>query len=229
VSTNLKALAWSAARRELKEQEEMERHIELHRRFLPLNEAKDPESAAFESYMSSKLSDDSIGIGWGEILGADDSVIILGEPGSGKTQELRAQTAKLIDQGLCAAFIELGQMVNATAPPLSQHDSAALARWRNGTADAWLFLDAVDESKLVRASDFRAALQRVAAWVGSPRERTRYVISSRISEWRLGTDEDWVENELLVSVPRRLRRLVSQPNASGADLEGTPRGLLKFA
>jgi hypothetical protein len=190
-----------------------------------MNEAKDPELAAFESYMSSKSSDDSIGIGWGEILGADDSVIILGEPGSGKTQELRAQTAKLMDKGLCAAFIELGQMVNALAPPLSQHHIAALARWRNGTADAWLFLDAVDESKLIRASDFRAALQRVASWVGSQRERTRYVISSRISEWRLGTDDDWVENDLLVAVPRRLRRLVSQSNTLGADRDGTPRAL----
>ena len=203
----------------------MEQHIELDRRFLPMNKAKDPELAAFESYMSATSSDDSIGIGWGEILGADDSVIILGEPGSGKTQELRAQTARLIDQGLCAAFIELGQMVNAIAPPLSQHHIAALARWRNGTADAWLFLDAVDESKLIRASDFRAALQRVASWVGAQRERTRYVISSRISEWRVGTDDDWVENDLLFAVPRRLRKPVRQSNALGSDRDGTPRAL----
>ncbi len=200
----------------------MEQHIELGRRFLPIEKAKNPEFAAFESYASSELAGKSNGIVWDEIFRADDSIIILGEPGSGKTQELQAQTARLIDQGLCAAFIELGQMVNAVVPPLNQRESIALTRWHNGAADAWLFLDAVDESKLVRASDFRAALQRVAVWVGSQRERTRYVISSRISEWRFGTDEDWVKNELLISAPRRLRKPASHRNASGANLEGTP-------
>lgn len=196
-------------------------HIELQRRFLSLDKVTDPESAAFESLVSSKSSSESIGIGWVDILNANDSVVILGEPGSGKTQELQAQTASLVDQGRCVAFIELGQMVNATVPPLSPHDNSVLTRWRNGVADAWLFLDAVDESKLVRASDFRAALQHVAAWVGSQRERTRYVISSRISEWRFGTDEDWVENELLISVPHWLQSSGSHPASSGSYLKST--------
>lgn len=203
----------------------MERHIELQRRFAPLDEAKNSESIAFESYISSELSGETFGKNWDAIFSANDSVVILGEPGSGKTHELRAQASRLIDQGQCAAFIELGQMVNAEVPPLNPNDRVALTHWRDGAADAWLFLDAVDESKFVRVSDFRAALQRVAAWVGSQRERTRYVISSRISEWRFGTDEEWVENELLVSIPNRQRSSPRHPSAAGQDLEGTPQAL----
>lgn len=111
-------------------------HIELQRRLLSLDKVTDPESAAFESLLPSRSSNKSIGIGWVDILNANDSVVILGEPGSGKTQELQAQTASLVDQGRCAAFIELGQMVNATAPPLSPHDNSVLTRWRNGVVDA---------------------------------------------------------------------------------------------
>lgn len=195
----------------------MEEHIELQRRFLAMDGAKDPESIALQSYISAQLSGKEVGIGWVDIFATDASIVILGEPGSGKTEEMRAQMGALRRRGVCAALIELGHVVNAETPPLSHDDSAALARWRDGEADAWLFLDAVDESKLVRASDFHAALKRIAAWVGAQRGRTRYAISSRISEWRFGVDDVWVEQELLFDAPRKLRSLNDQPSASGRD------------
>ena len=174
----------------------MEQHVELQRQFSEVDEAKDPEAVVLESYIAS-ISGTDTGIGWAQILAAKESVVILGEPGSGKTHEMREQMARLRQQGACAVLVELGQVVSTQTPPLSHDDSAALAPWRNNKADAWLFLDAVDESKLARISDFRAALKNISAWVGSCRERTRYVISSRISEWRFGADKDLVESELL--------------------------------
>lgn len=174
----------------------MEQHVELQRQFLEVDEAKDPEAVVLESYIAS-ISGTDTGIGWGHIFAARESVVILGEPGSGKTHEMREQMARLRQQGACTALVELGQVVSTQTPPLSHDDSAALASWRNNKADAWLFLDAVDESKLARIGDFRAALKNVSAWVGSRRDRTHYVISSRISEWRFRTDKDLVVNELL--------------------------------
>ncbi len=174
----------------------MKQHVELQRRFLEVVEAKDAEAAALESYISS-ISGTDTGIGWTDIFAAKESVVILGEPGSGKTHEMREQMARLRQQGACAVIVELGQVVSTQAPPLSHDDSAALARWREDKADAWLFLDAVDESKLVRISDFGAALKNISTWVGSQRERTHYVISSRISEWRSDADKELVESELL--------------------------------
>ena len=174
----------------------MEQHVELQRRFLELDDAKDPEAAALESYIAS-ISGTDTGVGWAEIFAARESIVILGEPGSGKTHEMGAQMAGLRRQGACAALVELGQVVSTPTPPLSHDDLAAFALWRANKADAWLFLDAVDESKLVRIGDFRAALKNVSAWVGSRRDRTHYVISSRISEWRFRADKDLVVNELL--------------------------------
>jgi hypothetical protein len=174
----------------------MEQHVELERQFLEVDEAKDPEAAALESYIAS-ISGADTGVGWNEIFAARESIVILGEPGSGKTHEMRAQMARLRRQGACTALVELGQVISTQTPPLSHDDSAALAPWRNNKADAWLFLDAVDESKLVRIGNFRAALKNVSAWVGSRRDRTHYVISSRISEWRFRADKDVVVNELL--------------------------------
>ena len=95
----------------------MYKHIELHRRFLTIDKPEDAESFSFESYISTKRADDSIGCCWDDILNSNDNVVILGEPGSGKTRELEAQVSNLLNQSKCAAFIELGQMVNATSPP----------------------------------------------------------------------------------------------------------------
>jgi type IV secretory pathway ATPase VirB11/archaellum biosynthesis ATPase len=64
----------------------MEQHVELERQFLEVDEAKDPEAATLESYIAS-ISGADTGAGWGHIFAAKQSVVILGEPGSGKTHE----------------------------------------------------------------------------------------------------------------------------------------------
>src|SRR2546430_6458107 len=49
-------------------------------------------------------------------------------------------------------------------------------------------LDSVDESKIRRAADFYAALDKVLAAIGPARDRIQIFISSRISEWQPVTD-----------------------------------------
>jgi hypothetical protein len=55
----------------------MNHHIELGRRFLEVDEAKDPEATAIESYIAS-ISGTDTGVAWAEIFAALESVIILG-------------------------------------------------------------------------------------------------------------------------------------------------------
>lgn len=68
--------------------------------------------------------------------------------------------------------------------------------WKSKSYDATFFLDAVDESKLKQDNDFFTALDRVKKAVGPSMIRARFVISSRISEWRPQTDQHGVIQRL---------------------------------
>jgi len=72
---------------------------------------------------------------------------------------------------------------------LDENESIRFAKWKNGSGEATLFLDAVDESKIKRNDDFFTALERVKKAVGPAMVRARFVISSRISAWRPEVDE----------------------------------------
>jgi len=71
--------------------------------------------------------------------------------------------------------------------------------WKSKSYDATFFLDAVDESKLKQDKDFFTALDRVKKAIGSAMIRTRFVISSRISEWRPQSDKYGVMKQLGVA------------------------------
>jgi len=121
------------------------------------------------------------GVTWPELL-KHRLVVILGEPGSGKTSELMAQQAH---RSSGSFFLELNRLVKEELSGiLDEEDSYRFSRWKNGSGEATFFLDAVDESKLVRNDDFFTALDRVKKAIGPAMARSRFVISSRISEWR---------------------------------------------
>jgi hypothetical protein len=171
-------------------------HIELNRKFKKFDDSKQAENAAFESYARSDWNVDD-GIQWPELLADEQICVILGEPGSGKSHEFKSQVDQIRAKGHCAALIELGQIATNPNPALGQRDTESLRPWFEGNTSATIFLDAVDEAKLARPTDFHAALKHISAWVGSRRFRTRFVISARISAWRVGNDDIWVLEELL--------------------------------
>ena len=171
-------------------------HIELNRKFKKFDDSKQAENAAFESYARSDWTVED-GILWPELLADKQICVILGEPGSGKSHEFKSQVDQIRATGYCAALIELGQIATNPNPALGLRDLESLRPWFDGNSAATIFLDAIDEAKLVRPTDFHAALKHIAAWVGSRRNRTRFVISARISAWRVGIDDIWVLDELL--------------------------------
>lgn len=104
--------------------------------------------------------------------------------------EAQARDLKCL-RGIPAFYIDLGAL-------LRDHPSltSELTAWQKTASVAWFFLDSVDEAKLARVDDFHSALRSMANLLGRDLARARFVISSRISEWRPATDKRLVEETL---------------------------------
>lgn len=165
--------------------------VELDRRFHELQASPRPEEAAVRSYTSPGSRG---GYGWDELL-KTRLVVILGEPGSGKTWELEERARELFERGAASFFVRLDQLTaEGLQSLLSAPERARFQEWARGDHIATFFLDSVDESKLRSPQDFRAALARLRLSLDdSVLSRVKLVISSRISEWQPETDR----NELL--------------------------------
>lgn len=165
---------------------------ELHRRFAEYLADDTPEGLAQRSYMTGFLGRED-GKNWDELL-QHRLVVVLGEPGSGKTAELRGKQTQQLS---CSFFLELNRLVKEELPSiLDEGANRRLSQWKDGSGEATFFLDAVDESKLVRNDDFFTALDRVKKAIGPAMVRSRFVISSRISEWRPEIDSAGVLQRL---------------------------------
>lgn len=160
--------------------------VELHREFVSLADQPEREEVAAASYLWAKHS---AGMKWDKLL-QRRLAVVLGEPGSGKTEELRQKAAALRAAGEPAFFVRLDELVlTPFATVLGEEAMATLDAWRAGRKSATFFLDSVDESKLTKSSDFHTALRRFREAIGlASLPRTRVILSSRISEWHPETD-----------------------------------------
>lgn len=176
-------------------------YIEINRRFRALPDSPSLEELASLSYLGVALPE-SLTLGWDDLL-KERLVIVLGEPGSGKSWELRWRSASVPH----AFLIELERLVAGNLV-LSPADHQRFEKWQKGREAACFFLDSVDEAKIRRQADFYTALDRVVAAIGGAMDRARFVISSRISEWQPETDRQ----EALLRF-RRSQQTDSQKNA----------------
>jgi hypothetical protein len=162
--------------------------IELDRRFRELSRDVKPEDEALSSYTRFLLGD--AGLGWKDILNRR-LVVVLGEPGSGKTWEFAQRAAQLNAEGQIAFLIRLDQLVGQSlAQALGSNEYKRFQRWHRSSLEAIFLLDSVDEAKFLRVSDFYAALSRLSGELGSAgKKRAKILVSSRISEWQPYTDE----------------------------------------
>jgi|SRR5579864_3639782 len=109
-------------------------YIELNRRFCTLHGSRGIENAAASSYLFASLVDPTLG--WGELL-KERLVVVLGEPGSGKSWEFRHRCASLKEAGTPAFLIELERLVSgAFASGFSARDVARFQQWQRGRETA---------------------------------------------------------------------------------------------
>ncbi len=163
------------------------------------------------------------GLTWDDAL-KSHVVVVLGEPGSGKSWELEERARSLAESGYFAFFVRLEQLSAQTLQSILDPTAQQRFRdWLGSAADATFFLDSVDEAKLRHPGDFFAALDSLIRAIGEDGlPRTRLVISSRISEWQPDTDK----NEVAKRFASRPQKRRGDASARVADADGKPEAIL---
>jgi hypothetical protein len=156
--------------------------IGLNRRFHEWNEkeAADPE-------LRRAMGLDDGAVGWDELL-AKKRIVILAEAGSGKSTELRERARFMAESRpyvFSANVEDLGRDgLDQAIGPVGRRQ---LEKWRNGTDEAWFFIDSVDEAK-ASGIKFEAAVRKTADGIYGAEDRCHIVFSSRFTDWEARRD-----------------------------------------
>lgn len=132
---------------------------------------------------------------WAE-LREHPRVVLLAEASSGKTAEFVNQARTLRQAGESAFCVRIEELADQGFEAALEPELVAVYRqWRDGTTDAWLFLDSLDEARLNRRS-FETALKRLAREIGAAIHRACVFISCRVSDWKGREDRALIERLL---------------------------------
>lgn len=165
------------------------RHTPLNRQFRKLRSDAKADYDPWESYMADISGAWWATHDWTKLLEHDGIVVVLGEPGSGKTWEFRQIVAEYRQKQRPAYFLPLERLSREPIDAiLGPEQSVGFHAWKGSGETAWFLLDSVDEAKLGNISDFYAALDRLRNELGGAIRRSHIILSSRISEWRPETD-----------------------------------------
>ena len=157
--------------------------INLNRQFKPTSTDKndlDSKQQNLESLLSSSYEPL---ITWQELI-KKPRVVVLAEPGTGKTVELEQAAKRLIEQRKKAFFCRIELLHKF--PILDCLDIDLKDDFKSWTQDgsvAWFFLDSVDEAKLTDPNNFEYALRRLASEIGNRWDRARIIVSCRVHDW----------------------------------------------
>lgn len=159
--------------------------VQLDRRFHPFTGDGDVDEIASESVFGRFLGRERESVGWEDILSICGVRVILGEPGSGRTEEFRHQRHLLIDRGEASFYIPLHELAHKEIDGiLLDRDLVNFRSWKRGRDRCWIFLDAVDEAKLESNRAWEAALKNAYRSIGREAlEFTTILISCRVHQW----------------------------------------------
>lgn len=181
----------------------MSKYIHLDRKFWPVEaDTKNGPEAIRE--MAAFGMDRQIS--WAELL-KRKCVVILGEPGSGKTEELRAATKRLREAGSFAFFCRIDFLQDSDVDQSLEFETRTeFQEWIVGDKEAYFFLDSVDEARLTSRKAFEKALRHFIDDLGGALNRARVAVSCRVSEWRATADLEMLNRylpEFKISVQKK--------------------------
>jgi hypothetical protein len=168
-----------------------EKIVELIRRFTPLMSPSDWEYIFAASSKTQR---------WHEIED-ERRVLILADPGAGKTFEAQTRARKIRQRGKNAFFIRI-EAIDATFEQAFEVGTAdEFATWLTSGEDAWFFLDSVDEAQLETPRALENAIRTFGERIHDARERAHIFITSREDAWQALPDRTLVEQFLPYGAP----------------------------
>jgi len=137
---------------------------------------------------------------WHEIED-DFRVLIIADPGAGKTFEAQTRARKIKERGRHAFFIRIEKIDANFDQAFEVGTAAEFASWLASTEEAWFFLDSVDEAQLETPRALEDAVRIFGAKIHAALERARIFITSREDAWRALPDQTLIEQHLPYGEP----------------------------
>jgi hypothetical protein len=163
------------------------KYFQLKRRFVKFRAPSDEDD-----HESPRWQFSGEGMDWQDVLG-DPCSVIVGEGGTGKTEEFKQQALALRAQGKPAFLCRLEMLAELPLrSALEIGKPEEVQAWCESDEHAYFFLDSVDEAKLVSARSFGTAIVRFAEAVKPFARRATIVISTRPHAWQAFADRDLV-------------------------------------
>jgi len=157
--------------------------IDLGRHFVALSKDREYD----EDYETQIAFGSASAVTWHDVL-EKRRVVVLAKAGAGKTEEIRNKTRELRRQGKRAFFLRLEHISKDFEIAFDIGDFAEFQEWLAGEDEAWFFLDSVDEARLGDPKDFELAIRKFSRRLDGRGQRARIFLTSRVGEWRMGSD-----------------------------------------
>lgn len=138
--------------------------------------------------------------GWRE-LEEHYRVLVLADPGAGKTFEAKDRATKLREKGAKAFFIRIEAIDAAFEGAFEVGTTEEFDEWLASEREAFFFLDSVDEAQLGTPRALEDAIRVFGARIQVARERARIIITSREDAWQALSDRTLVEQYLPHGAP----------------------------
>lgn len=169
-----------------------EKVVELIRRFEPMSS----RSSEWDSFMAGSGRPQR----WHEIED-EHRVLIIADPGAGKTFEAKTRARKMRDRGKKAFFIRIEKVHTGFDQAFEIGTTEEFAAWLVSTEEAWFFLDSVDEAQLETPRALENAVRVFGTRIHGALERTHIFITSREDAWRALPDQTLIEQHLPYGEP----------------------------
>jgi hypothetical protein len=128
-------------------------------------------------------------------------VLVLAEPGAGKTFEALARARALREKGKAAFFIRIERIGGDFANAFEVGTAEEFDTWCRSAGEAWFFLDSVDEAQLGTPRAFEDAVRVFGTRIHDARERAHIYVTSREDAWQALSDHTLIEQHLPHGVP----------------------------